>query len=116
MNDLNEIAVPLAAPEHHWSRNKSIISLVIVVILIVAGLIYIGRKYGAPIESPPTPVGELTAAQKAQILKSLQSSPVAPLTAAQKAEIMESLKSRQTAPLTEEQKAEILKSLKQSKQ
>ena len=84
-------------------------------ILIVAGLIYIGRQYGAPTEPPPTPAGELTAAQKAEILKSLQSSPVAPLTAAQKAEIMESLKSRQTAPLTEEQKAEILKSLKQSK-
>ena len=116
MNDLNEIAVPLAAPEHHWSRNKSVIVLVIVGILIVAGLIYIGRQYGAPTEPLPTPVGELTDAQKAEIIKSLKSNPIAPLTAAQKAEIMESLKSRQTAPLTEEQKAEILKSLKQSKQ
>ena len=96
MNDLNEIAVPLAEPERRWSRNKSIISLVIVVILIVAGLIYIGRQYGAPSEPPPTPVGELTAAQKAEILESLKSHPA--------------------TPLTEEQRAEILKSLKQSKQ
>ncbi|MEK7209019.1 MAG: hypothetical protein AAB677_02050 [Patescibacteria group bacterium] len=116
MNDLNDIAVPLADQDHHWSKNKTVVALVIVVVLIVAGLIYIGRRYGAPIEPPATPVGELTEAQKAEILKSLKSNPVTPLTDAQKAEIIKSLtSSTPPPPLTDAQKAEILKSLKQSK-
>jgi len=87
--------------------------LLFVLILLAAGLIYLGRKYPSapsPVEGP----AGLTEAEKAEILKSLQLPPnTPPLTEAEKAEILKSLQlPPNTPPLTETQKAEILKSLK----
>lgn len=72
-----------------------VLILIIAAILIIAGLVYVGRKYGppAPGEVAGPPAGGLTDAQKAEILKSLQLPPnTPPLTEAQKAEILKSLR------------------------
>ena len=93
---------------------KPIIILVILAILIVAGLVYVGRKYGPSAPGPVEGPTGLTDAQKDEILKSLQLPPgTKPLTQAEKDEILKSLQlPPNTPPLTEAEKAEILKSLK----
>jgi len=88
---------------HHWP----IVWVVIIALVIVAALAWLGdwamKRDG----------GELTAAQKEEILRSLVlplGTP--PLTEVEKQEILNSLAlPSDTPPLTEVQKAEILKSL-----
>ncbi|MBI2097398.1 MAG: hypothetical protein HYT46_00455 [Candidatus Vogelbacteria bacterium] len=95
-------------------KNPLVVILVIGLILLAAGLIYLGRKYGAPPAPEAPAAGGLTEAEKAEILKSLALPPGAkPLTQAEKNEILKSLQlPPNTPPLTEAEKAEILKSLK----
>ena len=115
MDDLNQIVPPTPIDAHRRPFNRVALILIIAVILVIAGLVYIGRSafWQAPPEVTP-PSNNLTDAQKAEILKSLAASPkTPPLTDAQKAEILKSLAaSPKTPPLTDAQKAEILKSLR----
>ena len=75
------------------SIGKPLAILVIVAILLIAGLIYVGRKYGL---DQPAPAGDtrsvLTETEQAEVLRSLELPPGQPvLTEADKAKILESL-------------------------
>lgn len=116
MDQFNAPTSPITPPSAGSNEpvsHKSLALLIIILILVVAGLVYLGNRYGRP-KAPAEDTTGLTEAERAEILKSLQLPPgTPPLTPAQKDEIVKSLRlPENTPPLTEAQKAEILKSLK----